>query len=100
MEQEIWKDIPGYTGLYQVSNFGRVKSLYRVVAHSRKVNQVVTEKYLKQGTGSHGYFNVNLSNGRRKTFTVHQLVGMAFLGHIPKSYESVINHKNCNSKHQ
>lgn len=31
MENEIWKDIPGYEGYYQVSNFGRVKSLRRVL---------------------------------------------------------------------
>lgn len=40
MENEIWKDIPGYAGIYQVSNYGRIKSLSRLIY--RKMG-----KYLK-----------------------------------------------------
>lgn len=35
MENEIWKDIPGFEGLYQVSNLGRVKSLQRVITREK-----------------------------------------------------------------
>ena len=47
MNKEIWKDIEGYEGLYQISNLGRVKSL--------KYNKSQKEKILKAGSGAHGY---------------------------------------------
>lgn len=69
--EEIWKNIKGYEGLYQVSNLGRVKSLdYR---HTGK------EKVLTVGIKD-GYFIVNLWKNRRgKTTKVHRLVAEAFL---------------------
>ena len=42
--QEIWKDIQGYEGLYQISNLGRVKSLERIIV----TNNGITKKYLKK----------------------------------------------------
>ena len=43
MEAEIWKDIPGYEGLYQVSNFGRVKSLERVIKTKSRWGFVISK---------------------------------------------------------
>lgn len=64
---EIWKDIPDYEGLYQVSNLGRVKGLIR-------------GKILKQSILTNGYLNVWLSkDGRVKIKRVHRLVAMAFI---------------------
>ena len=68
--QEIWKDIPGYEGLYQVSNFGRVKSFKNK-----------TEKILKLSICSHGYYVITIRT--YKKIRVHQLVAMAFLNHKP-----------------
>lgn len=65
---EIWKDVPGYSGLYQVSNLGRVVSL----KYGRHI--------LKSCNDSYGYPIVVLCNGtKKKTKTVHRLVAMAFV---------------------
>lgn len=85
--EEIWKDISGYNGLYQVSNLGRVKSLAN--------NFTRKEKILKNNIDSNGYNVVVLhKKGIRKTRTVHQLVSIAFLNHMPNGRDLVINHKN------
>lgn len=86
MEQEIWKDIPGYEGLYRVSSFGNVKSL-----------KFDKEMILKQSIDGTGYFKINLhKSGITKTRKVHQLVAITFLNHNPKGYYLVVNHINFN----
>lgn len=84
--KQIWRDIPGYEGLYQVSNTGDVKSL-----NYRKTGK---EKLLIQTISRVGYKNVSLYNGIRRTIQVHQLVSIAFLGHKFCGYKFVINHKD------
>lgn len=87
--EEIFKDIPSYEGLYQVSNLGNVKSL--------NYNKTKKEKILKSNKNSLGYKNVGLSkNGKVKSITVHQLVAMAFLNHNPCGFKLVIDHRNDN----
>ena len=85
MQEEIWKDVPGYEGSYQVSNLGRVKSL--------KLNK---EKILKPGLDRNGYLQVNLCCERKfKAIRVHQLVAMAFLNHEPCGYNGlIVDHKD------
>ena len=57
---EIWKDIPGYEGLYQVSNLGNVKSLDRIVFNKgNKSLQKIKGKNLSKGTSKEKYFKVN-----------------------------------------
>lgn len=88
MEQkiEIWRDIPGYEGSYQVSNRGRVKSLLR--------NRIRILKPRKRSRGMK-YLNVALfTNGKRKEESIHRLVALAFLPN-PNNYP-VINHKDEN----
>lgn len=63
---EIWKDVPGYIGLYKVSNYGRVKSVKK---------QLV----LKTSGSGNRYKTVALCNGMRKTFRLHRLVAAAFI---------------------
>ena len=66
---EVWKDIEGYEGLYQVSNWGRVKSL-----------KFGKERILKPEKNRNGYLVVNLyKNGKRKHFKIHRLVAEAFV---------------------
>ena len=90
---ETWKDIPKYEGLYQVSNFGKVKSLERISIQNHKLN----EKILKPGVSSNGYLTVVLHKKKtRKTFQVHQLVAIGFLDHKPKKYNVVVDHINNN----
>ena len=86
---EIWKDIPSYEGVYQISNLGRVKSLnYRNTG---------LESVMKPKISSSKYHDVNLYKyGKSKTHQVHQLVAIAFLGHTPCGHELVIDHINDN----
>lgn len=85
---EIWKDIPGYEGLYQVSNLGRVKSLVYVT----RCSEVKREKILKQATHN-GYAYVSLHNsGNMKTKYVHCLVANAFIPN--EAGKRCINHLN------
>lgn len=90
---EIWKDIPGYEGYYKVSNKGRVKSLlFQNNALNKKFPR---EKILKQKKDKYNSYRVELwKNGKNKTWLVHRLVGLAFLG-IPKE-NMTINHKDGN----
>ena len=75
---EEYRDIPDYEGLYSVSNYGNVYS-YR------------NDRILKQSNNSHGYLQVGLmKNSKQKTMTVHMLVAMAFLGHIPDGTTKII----------
>lgn len=94
--EEIWKDIEGYEGLYQVSNFGRVKSLPRSVFMSNYNRDIITtEKILNHNIGNVGYPRVSLyKNQQGRQFCVHSLVADAFL---PKSEEaSDVNHIDGN----
>lgn len=96
--QEIWKDIPSYEGIYQVSNLGNVKSLSRE-NYSGKGMKIMPDKLLKPYLDDHGYYMVKLfKNKYGKTFRVHKLVAMAFLGHTPCGYKFVIDHINDNPK--
>lgn len=81
MQSEIWKDVPGYSGLYQVSNLGRVMSYRNQYGHGPRI--IHGEK-----TKS-GYIQVRLNKER---FKVHRLVALAFIPNpdgLPQ-----INHKN------
>ena len=99
MEKEIWKDIPGYEGYYQVSSLGRVKSLERVVGHTRHGEYTLKGKIRKLSLNTQGYLIVRLSNGGIvKTIKVHKLVAMAFLNHEPCGYKEVVDHIDNNTQ--
>ena len=92
MQEEIWKDIKGYEGLYQVSNLGRVKSLKRKYK-KRYIDKEIIKKFSKIPKG---YLRTGLSkNGIVKYYFVHRLVAEAF---IP-NYDNLpcVNHKDCNT---
>jgi len=88
---EVWKDIPGYVGEYQVSNLGNVKSLERKILKSNGVVSTIRERVLRQNTVN-GYPYVNLGNGNSKK--VHVLVALAFLGERPDGMD--VRHKDGN----
>ena len=82
---EIWKDIEGYEGLYQISNLGRVKSLGN--------NKTRKEKILKSSKNTNGYLLVNLhKEGKQKHYYIHRLVVIAFIPN-PDNL-SQVNHIN------
>lgn len=83
MKTEIWKDVIGYEGMYQISNLGNVFSLK-------------TNKKLKQSIDSTGYYAVGLTNKKTKIFRVHKLMAIMFLNHKPLGYKLVIDHINNN----
>ena len=87
---EIWKDIEGYEGLYQVSNRGRVKSLSRKVTNAMFS---INEHFVKLVDNGHGYKSVSLwKDNKGKHFYVHRLVALAF---VPNSNGyKYINHKD------
>ena len=79
-EKEIWKDIKGFEGKYQVSNMGNVKSLERTVWNSaRGYYKTVHERILKGRKTGNDYLQVLLSkDGKAKGYLVHRLVASAF----------------------
>lgn len=79
MNEEIWKDIPDYEGLYQISNLGRVKSLEKTMWNNHK-NIKKEEMILKPNKVGKGYYCVKLyKNKEYKMKKVHRLVAQAFI---------------------
>jgi hypothetical protein len=79
MQEEIWKDIPDYEGLYQASNLGRIKSIKRLV-NSRHGKKTIPEKILNPIITKSGYLVVNFVCGKRKQHLIHRLIISSFLG--------------------
>ena len=94
--EEIWLDVKDYIGLYQVSNWGRVKSLERDEVYYANGKQVVRhrkERILRPKPDGGGYLQVILcKNGVQKPKGVHVLMAQAFLPN-PNNYEHV-HHRN------
>jgi hypothetical protein len=89
---EIWKDIIGYDGVYQVSNLGRVKSLQRAIKTPSGAG-CSKERILALVTHKQGYKKAQFSkNCKNKAMFVHRLVAIAFIPN-PNSFKE-INHKN------
>ncbi len=100
--QEIWQDIEGFEGLYQISNLGRVKSLERVVKYCEntksKTDKHTVKEHIKKPTlKENGYLQISLyKNNRGKNLYIHRLVAEAFIDN-PKNYKTV-NHKNLDKQ--
>ena len=94
--EEIWKDIEGYDGAYEVSNLGRVKSVARMPNDAKGRRHPVGERLLRVRDRK-GYDVVTLSkDGELKTFCVHRLVAQAFIPNPDRL--QVVNHKDENPK--
>jgi len=94
--KEIWKDIKGYEGLYQVSNLGRVKSLSHLKRTWRGGEYMTKEKILTPQWNGNYYHHCLCKEKTQKMFLLHRLVGIAFIPN-PKN-KPVINHKFGNTK--
>jgi hypothetical protein len=92
MQEEIWKDVVGYEGLYQVSNIGRVRSLDRYVKHSYS-GQLFRKGRILVSEDTFGYRTLNLCNEwYHWTCRVHRLVAMTFIPN-PEN-KPCVNHIN------
>lgn len=92
---ELWKSIEGYEGFYEVSSYGRVKSLKRSMI-GKKLNKRFNDKIISQALSKkNSYYHVLLHKlGTRKNMLVHRLVALAF---IEKPFKDVeVNHKDGN----
>lgn len=86
--EEVWKDIEGFEGLYQVSDLGRVKSLDRIITYKDGRKYHYPEKILAAPLDSKGYPQVVLcKEGKRVTERVHVLVAKHFIGERPEGYD-------------
>ena len=89
MTEEVWRDVKGYEGLYQVSNMGRVKSLGR----KDRFGRVIKERILEPAVTHNGYLRVGLHvDGKQKMLRVHRLVCEAF--HENPENKPEVNHIN------
>lgn len=85
LKTEIWKDIEGYEGLYEVSNLGRVRN----VKSGRILKQYVHER--------NGYLQVSLyKEGKQKKMRTHRAVAMAFIENDNPLEKDQVNHIDCN----
>ena len=95
IQDEVWKDIEGYEGLYQVSTCGNIKSLAKPRKNGNGRSYIQKEKLLKQSFTSTGYKKVELyKDGKRKSFKVHRLVAIAFIPNPDNKPE--VNHIDGN----
>lgn len=84
MNNETWKPITGYEGLYEVSDYGRIRSLKR-----NTTNGVI----LKLCKDAHGYLKCSLTkDGLQRTVRVHRIVGLTFVEN-PHDLP-ILNHKD------
>jgi hypothetical protein len=92
MEKEIFKDIKGYEGFYQISNLGRVKRLDRKVKHMGGY-RILKGRFLNPHLGKIGYYSIDLRiNNQREKCTIHRLLAIHFISN-PENKPQV-NHIN------
>jgi len=104
---EVWKDVLEYEDIYQISNKGRIKAKDRTIYYDSKIGagirpKKIHEKIRKQKINKHtGYLMVGFNGkGKSKNYTIHSLVGEAFLGYKrgqgKKGSANSVNHKDGN----
>jgi hypothetical protein len=100
IQVEVWKDLPGQEGRYQVSNTGSVRSLphhVRLVAKGKETTRLSPGRVLKPGTQQSGHLSVAIGKGNSRV--VHQLVLEAFVGPCPDGCEVLhLNHNPADNR--
>ena len=92
--KEVWKDIPGYEGLYQCSTLGRIKSLARTVVRGNNTLPI-KERILKPSPNERGYLTFKIcKENSKKTAKVHRIVAITFLQ--TSLQDPIVNHIDSN----
>ena len=90
---EIWKDIKGFEGYYQISNLGRVKSLLRVVPRGPNGKTTIYERIMREAISNPGYSGYRFhKDGKGIFIRTHRLLAEAFIPNPNK--KPCVNHKN------
>lgn len=93
VKAEVWKPVVGYEGMYEVSNLGRVKSVYRIFVRKDGKKLPIRERILKHANTSSGYPAVRICGyGKKPTTYIHRLVAGAFIDN-PEN-KPCVNHIN------
>ena len=91
LKNEIWKDIEGFEGIYQISDLARIKSLSRYVIMKNNLPVLKKERILKPAY-AYGYALIGLSKNKvSKSFSIHRLVAQSFIPNPENKPE--VNHK-------
>lgn len=91
--EEIWKEIPGYEGLYQISSLGKIKSLNRIIVNCKGVKKRIPEKLLAICKHKQGHHVVRLwKNNATKLFNLYRLLAIVFIPNPENKKE--VNHIN------
>ena len=93
MAEEVWKDVVGYEGVYQVSTLGRVRSLERTIHKNDGTSMLIPSKMIAPVLMNKGYIGATLCKNKiQRIKRVHRLVAQAFIPN-PENKPQV-NHKN------
>lgn len=87
LDQMTWKDIPGWEGYYQASDWGLIKSLLRIIIYENGINKRINETILVPSITSERFAVSLARKGTKKTWPIHQLVAITFYGKCPEGME-------------
>lgn len=98
IRKQLWKDIPGYEGLYQINNFGKIKRLSRLrKSISKGAPTHINSKIIKSNKMPNGYALIRLRKDKNsKSYYVHRLVMLAFVGHSIYTVDHINGNKSDN----
>lgn len=92
-DNEVWKEVVGYEGYYEVSNIGNVRSVNRYVTSKEGKTWNFKSRIIKPHSNNQGYLQTNLTrDGITKKPLIHRLVAEAFLGDMGSGMQ--VHHKN------
>jgi len=93
MKKEVWKDIKGYEGCYQISNLGGVKRMAHTIISKKGYSSFYPERLMVPVLSTKGYWTIKLSlSGKSNRFLIHRLIAIAFIPN-PEN-KPYINHKD------
>lgn len=91
--EEIWRDIKGFEGLYQISNLGRLKSVQRIILRGNGRPITINERIRKSKVQDVGYLKTSLcKDGIHSSHRIHRLIAEAFIEN--PAQKRTINHKD------